>query len=189
MIDFRSNIAIAMGGNLPFEGAATAATLVAAVGELANDDVLIRGVSRFFQTPCFPTGAGPDYVNAVISVQTVLSPHELLHRLHGVESNFGRARAQRWGMRTLDLDILAYDQAVLPIRNTQERWMSLPLDQQINTVPDELILPHPRLQDRPFALIPMCDIMPDWVHPVLKKTARELSNALPPEEIEAVRPI
>lgn len=187
MINFRSNIAIALGGNLPFQGAPTATLMVRAIRDLGVDDVVIRAVSRFFSTPCFPAGAGPDYVNAAILVDTPLSPDQLLQRLHGIESEFGRARVERWGGRTLDLDLLVYDQQVLPDLETQTDWMSLSQDQQRITTPDRLVLPHPRLQDRAFALVPLADIAPDWVHPVLRKSVRELCAALPAEDVAAVR--
>ena len=70
------------------------------------DSRALRAVSRFLKTPCFPAGAGPDYVNAVISVSYEGSPSELIALLHVVEAEFMRVRDQRWGMRTLDLDLL-----------------------------------------------------------------------------------
>lgn len=189
MIDFRSIMAIGLGGNLPFQGSPTAVTLVRSLRRLSGTEVVILAVSRFFQTPCFPAGAGPDYVNAAVLVETRLSVAELLQRLHGIELEFGRARAQRWGMRTLDLDILTCGESVLPDPETFRHWLTLPRERQVEATPDQLIVPHPRLQDRPFALIPLADIAPDWVHPVLNRSVRELCAALPAEDIAAVRPI
>lgn len=156
---------------------------------LASRDVVIRAVSRFFWTPCFPAGAGPDYVNAAIAVETPLSPKQLLERLHEVEAAFQRERIQRWGMRTLDADLLCYDRLILPSLARQTLWRDLPAAEQVRATPDELILPHPRLQDRAFVLVPMADIVPDWVHPVLQETVRSLCAALPKDDKAAVRPI
>lgn len=156
---------------------------------LASRDVVIRSVSRFYATPCFPAGAGPDYVNAAVALKTSLSPRSLLDRLHEVEAAFQRERIQRWGMRTLDADLLAFDQRILPDLALQTHWRNLPATEQIRASPDELILPHPRLQDRAFALVPMADVAPDWVHPVLQTSVQSLCAALPEDERAAVRPI
>lgn len=187
MINFRSKFVIALGGNLPFQGAPTATSLIKSIKSIAGDDMVIRSVSRFFSTPCFPPGAGPDYVNAAVLLATQLTPEQLLHRLHDIEADFDRARVQRWGMRTLDLDILFYDESILPSPRVQKHWMGLPKNQQLEAVPDTLVLPHPRLQDRAFALIPLADVAPDWIHPVLQKSVRQLCAALPSEDVAAVR--
>ena len=189
MIGFRSDIVIALGGNLPLEQASPAATMTGAIAELAAEGLVIRAVSRFFATPCFPAGAGPDYVNAAILATGMDDPAAVLGLLHRIEARFGRARAQRWGMRTLDLDLLAFGDAVLPDAGVQGDWRALPPDRQATRTPDRLILPHPRLQDRAFVLVPMCDIAPDWVHPLLGVTARQMLAALPQADIAEIRPI
>lgn len=189
MIEFRSKAVLALGGNQPSDVGSPAITLICAVTKLCAEHAVIRSVSRFYATPCFPAGTGPDYVNAVICVDSTLNAPELLRHLHDVENFFGRARTQRWGMRTLDLDVLAIEQTVLPDFATQRRWQNLLPADQIETTPDQLILPHPRLQDRAFVLVPMVDVAPDWMHPVLHKTALELLGELPQEEIDAVCPL
>jgi 2-amino-4-hydroxy-6-hydroxymethyldihydropteridine diphosphokinase len=187
LFENRLDIVIGLGGNLPFQGSPTANTLQKAIIRLAGHDLVIRAVSRFFDTPCFPAGAGPDYVNAAIAVETALTPDRLLERLHAVEAAFRRERGQRWGMRTLDADLLAYGQTVLPDAARQTRWRNLPPEEQVRATPDELILPHPRLQDRAFALIPMADVAPDWVHPLLHRSVTELCADLPAADRDAVR--
>lgn len=146
-------------------------------------------MSRLFSTPCFPVGAGPDYVNAAALIETELTPEGLLRRLHEVEAMFGRQRVQRWGQRTLDLDLLAYGDLVLPDGATQDHWRALALDQQTKEAPQELILPHPRLQDRAFVLVPLAEIAPDWRHPRLGLTVRQMLSRLEMAEIDAVRPL
>lgn len=145
--------------------------------------------SRFFSTPCFPAGAGPDYVNAAISVTASGDPPVILAALHRIETHFGRVRDQRWGMRTLDLDLLAIGQTILPDPATYLAWQQMPAQVQARSVPDQLILPHPRLQDRAFVLVPMADIAPNWRHPVLHQTTAQLCAALPRADLNAVRPI
>lgn len=186
---FRSNALIALGANLPSSAGLPQRTLVAAVAAMPARGLVIRAVSRFFATPCFPPGAGPDYVNAVIRVETNLSADACLAALHGIEEGFGRERAQRWGMRTLDLDLLAMDGVVSPDAATQAHWRDLPVNEQAQQAPDRLILPHPRLQDRGFVLVPLTDIAPGWTHPILGRTAAELLAGLPPADLAQIRPI
>ena len=92
---------VALGSNLPFESLKPIQTLSAALSVIVNDSTIVTSVSRFYRTPCFPAGAGPDYVNAALKLETGLGATDLLGLLHRVESWFGRARMQRWGMRTL----------------------------------------------------------------------------------------
>ncbi len=189
MNTFESAIVVGMGGNQPLRDADTVNVMHQAMQVVAAGALQIRAVSRFYSTPCFPPGAGPDYVNAAILIETLLGPAALLQVLHAVEHRFGRERAQRWGMRTLDLDILTFGQTILPDRVGQSAWMNLPPEQQPGATPDHLILPHPRLQDRAFALVPLADVAPEWSHPVLGQTARQLCAALPQAEIDSVRPL
>lgn len=189
MIVFRTEYVIGMGGNLPFGTVSPTATLIAAVSKLASGTRVIRAVSRFYTTPCFPAGTGPDFVNAAVRVASDESPERMLEQLHGIEAQFARTRERRWAGRTLDLDLLACGDLVLPDADTQTTWRRLTPERQAREAPDHLILPHPRLQDRGFALIPMRDIAPDWVHPLLGLSVRAMCDALPAGEIEGICPL
>ncbi|MFP7569765.1 2-amino-4-hydroxy-6-hydroxymethyldihydropteridine diphosphokinase [Marivita sp. S2033] len=172
---------IALGANLSSTEGPPEVTLRAALEMLENADLKVQSVSAFYRTPCFPAGAGPDYVNAAAHLQSALSPEDLLARLHKIEAFFGRERHNRWGMRTLDLDLIASGDRVLPDRATYIAWRDLPLEAQRQAAPDQLILPHPRLQDRAFVLVPLRDIAAQWRHPVLDRTVAEMCDALSPD--------
>ena len=182
---------IALGANLPFEGEPPSWTIRKALEALATEGLSVLAVSRFFATPCFPAGAGPDYVNAAAVLQTSQEDDaaSVLARLHAVEDRFGRTRERRWGMRTLDLDLLALGDSVLPDAATQDQWRALPVEAQVRTTPEGLILPHPRLQDRAFVLVPLADVAPDWVHPRSGRTVAEMLAALPEADRDAVKPL
>ncbi|WP_208351363.1 2-amino-4-hydroxy-6-hydroxymethyldihydropteridine diphosphokinase [Pseudaestuariivita rosea] len=145
--------------------------------------------SNCYATPCFPVGYGADYVNAAVRFETKYTPHALLSLLHEIETVFGRERVQRWGSRSLDLDLLAVGQTILPNHERFNHWLTLPGDKQRVRTPDELILPHPRLQDRPFVLVPLQDIASDWAHPVLRLTVTEMLQRLPAKDIAQIKRI
>lgn len=180
---------IAMGSNEVMHFGGAQATIKAAMAALERAGLVIMAKSRLFSTPCFPAGNGPDFVNAALHVRTKLPPDQLLEVLHQVEAAYGRKRAERWGARSLDLDLIAQGCAVLPDRACVQHWIDLPLAQQHKLAPDRLILPHPRLQDRGFVLIPLAEIAPDWRHPLLGKTVTEMLNQLPEAEKTAITPL
>ena len=187
----KQQLLVAFGANLPFDDCQPAETLQKTVEELSKDSFLLLGLSRFFVTPCFPAGAGPDYVNAAAVLESTDEDDlaSILARLHAVEARFGRKRVQRWGMRTLDIDLLAVGDSVLPDAETQDRWRLMPAEAQIRSTPDQLILPHPRLQDRAFVLVPLADVAPDWVHPRTGLSVRQMLEALPQADRDAVKPL
>ncbi len=144
-------------------------------------------MSRWYATPAFPVGSGPDFINAAIALQNDAPPIEVLSHLHRIERMFGRERTLRWGPRTLDLDLIAADDMILPDLTTWRHWHDLPADRQSADTPEQLILPHPRLQDRAFVLVPLMDIAPDWVHPALRRSIAEMHADLTAEDLEGVR--
>ena len=103
-----------------------------------------------------------------------------------MEATVGRERTERWGMRTLDLDLIACGRLVMPDRATHDAWRGLAPESQRIAAPDTLILPHPRLQDRAFVLVPLRDIAADWLHPVLNMTVQEMCDALSPEDLAEI---
>ncbi|WP_448097114.1 2-amino-4-hydroxy-6-hydroxymethyldihydropteridine diphosphokinase [Luteibacter yeojuensis] len=134
---------IGLGGNL----GDVRQRLDAAIDHLAvQPGIVLAGCSRFYRTPPWGLVEQPDFVNAAIAVDTTLSPHALLDVLLEAERTFGRVRdGERWGPRTLDLDLLLYGDLVLDdIR---------------------LRLPHPRIAERAFVLLPLADLDPGLVVP------------------------
>jgi 2-amino-4-hydroxy-6-hydroxymethyldihydropteridine diphosphokinase len=135
----------------------------AAYLDLARKEVL--SVQAFKNLRCSPVyetepvnaGGGP-FLNAVWSFETALAPREILELLQSIEAKAGRERPQPNAARTLDLDLLAYGNEVIREGGLQ--------------------VPHPRMHERAFVLEPLCDLAPEWVHPLLKRPVRELLNNL-----------
>lgn len=178
--------AVALGGNISFDNNNPVNVLTEAVAEMAVAGLDIRAISRFYRTPCFPAGAGPDYINACILLHFYDDAPTLLERLHKVEQSFGRTRKGRWEARTLDLDLLFVNQRVLPDVKTQNYWRNLAQEMQKTETPRDLILPHPRLQDRSFVLCPLADIAPHWSHPLLEQSVAQMLAALDPQDVAEV---
>lgn len=181
---------IALGGNVTSpEFGPPEDALREALSRLGSESVRLVAASRLYRTPAFPAGSGPDYVNAAAAVRTTLGPAALLAHLHAIERAMGRVRRTRWAARTLDLDLLAMGDRVLPDAATLGRWMDLPVEAQRTAAPSGLVLPHPRMHERAFVLVPLADVAPDWRHPVLGLTVAEMVRRLPAGDRKAIRPL
>jgi 2-amino-4-hydroxy-6-hydroxymethyldihydropteridine diphosphokinase len=180
---------LALGGNLNSPAGSPEETMGAALRALEKDGAVIRDVSRYYHTPAFPEGAGPEFVNAAARIEADWTPEAALAACHRVEAALGRVRKHRWGSRTLDIDLIAMGDRVLPDASAQSRWRALSVEDQQRETPERLILPHPRLQDRAFVLVPLADVAPDWVHPLTGRSVAEMLAALPQPDRDAVRPV
>lgn len=160
-----------------------------AINELADRNLRITATSRFYRTPAFPKESGPDFINAVVAAQTDRSPQELISVLHEVEKSLGRDRRSRWAPRTLDLDLIDCGGAVLPDPETYRKWLEASSEIQRSEAPEELILPHPRLQDRGFVLLPLRDVAPDWTHPVTGESVAVLIARLDEKDLAEMQPL
>lgn len=162
-------VLIGIGANLPSQdGRPALDTCKMAVARLASfPGSRLVGLSRWFGSAPVPPSGQPPYVNAVASLLVdpgvTINPAVLLGRLMDVETACGRERSSANAARTLDLDIIG-------------------IGGLIRAAPDP-ILPHPRAHLRAFVLAPLADVAPDWIHPVLGKTAAALLAALPPQDI------
>jgi 2-amino-4-hydroxy-6-hydroxymethyldihydropteridine diphosphokinase len=179
---------VALGANVPSALGAPRETLEAALAAFGDAGLRVVARSPWYRTPAYPPGAGPDFVNGVAAVEIALDPQGVLEALHRIEAGLGRRRELRWAPRTCDLDLIACGQTVLPDAATQGEWAGLPVAER-RRAPEGLVLPHPRMQERVFVLRPLCDLAPDWRHPVLGRTAAELLAALPAEDRAEIEPL
>ena len=184
----KSMTLIALGSNLMRGDVGSAETVAEAIAALRQSASGVR-VSRFYATPCFPKGAGPDFVNAAIVGYFDMTAHETLRLCHKVEARLGRQRSTRWAGRVIDIDLIAVGGQIAPNVDTQTLWRRLPLSEQMRKAPTGLILPHPRLQDRAFVLGPLRDIAPDWQHPICDQSIAQMWDRLPKGERDAIVPL
>jgi len=134
---------------------------IAAVAAIDETGIAVTRVSPWYESAPVPASDQPRYVNGVVAVDTELGPVDLLARLHAIEASFGRVRRARNEARVIDLDLLAYG------RRTAE-------------APARPILPHPRLAERAFVLLPLREVVPGWRHPVDGRAIEEMIAALAP---------
>jgi 2-amino-4-hydroxy-6-hydroxymethyldihydropteridine diphosphokinase len=146
----RSQSALALGSNM----GESQAILEAAIEILAQTPgIFLAAKSNWYRTKAVGPPQ-PDYLNGCVILQVEISPQQLLETLLEIEQTFGRVRQEHWGPRTLDLDLLLYDDLILQTPNLQ--------------------IPHPRMRERAFVLVPLAEIAPDWVEPVSGCVIKEL---------------
>ncbi len=121
-----------------------------------SEGIMIRQVSAFYETDPVGVTDQPDFINAVAEIETTLTPRDLLKTTKTIEARQKRNRDVRWGPRTLDLDILLYD------------------DQHIDEA--DLKLPHPEVRNRAFVLVPLAEIAPDLLVPGAKQVKQLLAE-------------
>ena len=129
-----------------------------AIGEIEADIAPVINASAVYETQSWGKTDLPDYLNQVIHLETDLPPRLVLERILSIEKKLGRKREEKWGSRTIDIDILFYGQEIISETG--------------------LHIPHPELHKRKFTLEPLSEIAPDWVHPVLNKKISELKTEL-----------
>lgn len=127
--------------------------------ELLNQKVgLVILQSKDYETKPWGVTDQPDFLNLAVAIHTRLKPLEILEQTQSIENQLGRVRKEKWGARLIDIDIIFYGEEII-------------------NLPD-LKVPHPLMQDRDFALNPLAEIAPNFLHPALKKTVLELLMAL-----------
>lgn len=165
--------AVALGSNLEINSGSNKLTcqqiLRAALEQLGQTPgIQVMAQSHLYETA--PIGPPqPNFINGCALLQVNVTPHSLLQTLLTIEQQFGRIRTQYWGPRTLDLDLIFYDQQVCHSPS--------------------LTLPHPRLAERAFVLLPLAEIAPNWRDPVTGKTITELAKAVNWSGIDCLLPI
>jgi len=130
------------------------ANLTNACNKIRNRVGTITKFSKLYETSAWGKTDQPNFLNQAILVETELLPHDLLKTILEIETEMGRTRAEKWEARTIDIDILLFNDAII-------------------NLPD-LIIPHPHLHERNFALIPLMDIAAEVNHPILNITIEEL---------------
>lgn len=161
-------ILIGIGANLTSRFGTPRETCEAAVAALADRGLILLRRSRWYRTAPVPLSDQPWYANGVAAVAGPPEPEAVLAVLADIEDDFGRRRTERNAARVIDLDLLAHGDLV---RNTAR-----------------LELPHPRLHERAFVLLPLAEVAPDWRHPVLGRTVGQLIAELPTGQVAEPEP-
>lgn len=154
--------AIALGSNL----GDSLATLKGALEILDNSPgIAVQSISSWYQTA--PLGPPqPDYINACAILEVQLEPQTLLETLQAIELKFGRVRRERCGPRTIDLDLLLFEDLILKSPTLE--------------------LPHPRMRERAFVLVPLAEIAPHWIDPVTEKAIAQLLENIDPTGVKKI---
>lgn len=160
-------IIVALGANLPGPtGQSPAETLEQALSALLEKGCRLIAQSEWFETEPVPVSDQPWFVNGVAIIETEHDAKTLLEFCFDIEHEFGRERNIRWEARVLDIDIVSFNNEVTP---SPDIW-----GLESNKENEHLVLPHPRMHQRSFVLAPLVAIAPEWQHPVLGETAKDL---------------
>lgn len=124
--------------------------------KLVKKQIFILKESSFYETAAWGNANQEAFLNQAIIVKTNLKPLDLLNQLLVIENEFGRERNMVWEPRTIDIDILFYNNLLMKS--------------------DLLTIPHPRISERKFTLVPLAEMLPDYIHPVFQITIKELLN-------------
>lgn len=161
-------IFIGVGANIVGPYGPPRASCEAALRCLERVQICVDGLSSWWKTAPVPKSDQPWYINGVARVTTPLSPSGLLTALHEVEKHMGRVRTSLNASRCIDLDLLAYgEECYTPDDRTGEN----------------LCVPHPRMHERAFVLLPLKEISPHWIHPRLRMSLSDLLESLPAEAL------
>ncbi|MCH7400695.1 2-amino-4-hydroxy-6-hydroxymethyldihydropteridine diphosphokinase [Belliella kenyensis] len=117
----------------------------------------VKKQSSLYETAAWGEKSTMDFINQALLIYTTLSAQEVLHVALSIEKSLGRERVEKWGDRTMDIDVIFYGDSIID-------------------EPD-LIIPHPFMKERKFVLVPIVEILPDWIHPVLKMSMKEMLSA------------
>ena len=160
---------IALGSNIPFKNLLPTQILEKTYSILKNYNINIIKKSHIYQSEAYPNKSDPLFYNSALSIDTKLQPNELLKNILKIEKNFGRVRTKKNSPRTLDIDIISFDDLILNQSN--------------------LKIPHPSLHLRPFVILPIRDLDKNWKHPVFFKTITQFIDKFEPDELNKVKKI
>ncbi|RKQ49866.1 2-amino-4-hydroxy-6-hydroxymethyldihydropteridine diphosphokinase [Roseivirga pacifica] len=137
---------------------------------LTSHAIIIKKESRIYETAAWGNEDQPSFLNQVVEVDSNKSPQRILTLVNQIEEEMGRVRFEKWGERLIDIDILYFGSH--EIQN------------------EDLVIPHPEIQNRRFTLAPLAEMAPNFIHPVLKKTQQELfEGCVDPLEVTVWEPV
>ena len=162
-MDKRKNkVVLSLGGNI----GDVKETFIDSIKLLEDSVGQVLKVSSLYSTKAWGVENQPDFLNQVLVLNTELEPQEILDNCMDIEMELGRVRKQKWYERTIDIDILFYNSEIIETPN--------------------LIIPHKYIHERNFVLFPIVDIIPSFIHPLLRKSMTELKNECK-DELTAIR--